>query len=989
MKKIIAVLTLCLCLTFQAKGQFGAPVFSDTSDIFGEIDTPEIEELEPVKTTPKEDDPNKESAAEVQRLELEAQKLKLEKEIAELKGKTVLTKEEKELLKIKNENLKLISLKEQLLLEQELTAVERSTKSQKYPDAVIYGQQFFRDGTFKLFQKSDEVVATENYVLGTGDVVQLEVWGYRYWSKSYTVSDAGSIDISGYQKIFVKGLTLKQAKSMIGSRLSLGGDESSFSVTVTRPRLVSVTILGEVFAPGSYTFPATNSAFNALASMGGPSDIGSVRNIYIKRDGKIRDSFDAYEYFNNVLHQRDVFLQNNDYILVMPAQNVISVNGSVRRPGKYELKNGEGLLDLLQFAGGAMPNTYFGDVLVSRIRGNAYEVVSVNLDSLRKKGKDFILNGGEFVNFKSISQDNQYAVLISGAVSVPGSYRIREGMRISSLIKNANGLTTDAYVDRGYLVRTNKDYTKTYITFSPAEIMKTKGSAADLVVNDRDSIFIFSNTEIQKFNKVKISGAVYRPITANYISGLKLGELLFMAGGLTEDADKMKGFIIRTKGDFEKELIPFNPGEVQEKGDKYDFEILPKDEVTIYSRSEFLKLYKMDVQGAVKRPSSAEFAENTRVSDLINMSGGLESTAYTKRALIMHEDLKTGLKTAQTINLEEILKNPGSSNDIVVGRNDVLRVFSLTELKTDFNVAIYGEVRKQGEYQYADNMTLQNIVDLAGGLEFVSAGTQVEVVRNLFVENGTYKFLKPQVIVTRITDNLLLDSGLTTFKLQPFDKVFIRKNPNFIPLKLVYIQGAVKYPGFYALQGEDEKLNSLITRAGGLRPDAMIDGISMIRIKKNGDSMLVVPSVRKAMRRKKSNFNLIVKGGDQIIVPFAESLVVLSGDMNIEGPDVGAYYKKGKRARYYIKNFGGGFTKTSDRRSIVVVHASGARVGSHNYILFRVTPRVTEGSTVVVNSKETAGAKSKFNIDQALNKFLTRATAVLSLIGIYKIATAK
>ncbi|MFY7947082.1 MAG: SLBB domain-containing protein [Bacteroidia bacterium] len=998
MKKLLALVAIGFLTAVGVNAQFIMPSFTDStlfSDEEEKIDTPQIiKELAP-QPVPVEKEENPQEVAEVRKLELQAQRLKLEKEIAALSEKAERTPEEEEVLRLKNENLKLVSLKEKLLLEKEYADMQKSQTAQTYPSAAIYGQQFFRDGTFKLYQKSDEVVATENYILGSGDIVQLEVWGYRYWSRSYTVSESGSIDISGYQKVFVKGLTLKQAKSMIGSRLGISGNESSYSVTVTRPRMVSVTILGEVFTPGSYSFPATNNAFNALASMGGPSNIGSVRNIYIKRDGKIRDSLDVYEYFHDIAHQRDVFLQNNDYIIVMPAKTTITISGGVRRPGTYEVKAGEGILDLLNFAGGTLPNTYFNDIIVTRIRDNKFETISVNLDSLKKIKKDFLLDGGETIQLKTITPDNDYVAEIQGAISVPGSYKIREGMRLSALIKNANGLTTQAYLERAFLVRTNKDLTQTYIPFSPIDVIQKKGTEADVMLQNQDRILIFNKTELQQFSNIKLDGAVFKPLNIAYIKGLKLGEFLFMAGGITQEADSSRGFIIRTNTDFKKVLIPFVPGEILGKGAMYDFEIMPKDEITIYSKTAFIRRYNMEIQGPVKAPVNTEFTQGTRLSDLLNLAGGLEESAFRKRALIMHQDIKTGIRTAQTVNLEEVIKNPGSEADILIQRNDIVRVFSLTELKTDFTVSVYGEVRKNGEYSYADNMTMQNLIDLAGGLEFVSAGTQIEIVRNLKLENGFYSFVKPFVIFTTITDNLNLEEGIQSLELQPFDRVFIRRNPNFIPLKLIYIDGAVLYPGYYALQGENEKLNSLIKRAGGFRPDAQISGMSIKRTLKSGEAVDVVPNAIKAMKRKRSHYNLILKGGDNIYVPFTESLVLIKGDMNNSGKIIGAYYDRGKRAKYYIRNYGGGFTRTSDRKNVVVVHSNGARVGTHRYILFRVYPKVFEGSTIEVISKvETGGGsrgggRNRLDIDATLNKFMTRATAILSIIGLYRVATAR
>jgi hypothetical protein len=144
------------------------------------------------------------------------------------------------------------------------------------------------------------------------------------------------------------------------------------------------------------------------------------------------------------------------------------------------------------------------------------------------------------------------------------------------------------------------------------------------------------------------------------------------------------------------------------------------------------------------------------------------------------------------------------------------------------------------------------------------------------------------------------------------------------------------------------------------------------------------------MNRKRSHYNLIIKGGDNIYVPFTESLVIIKGDLNNSGKIIGAYYNKGKRAKYYIRNYGGGFTRSSDRKHVVVVHANGARVGTHRYILFRVYPKVSEGATIEVLPKTENGKnRTKVDIDSALNKFMTRATAILSIIGLYRVATAR
>ena len=1008
------LITICLLLAGTGNAQFmfpgmypgmmpgyGAMTDSGKTQINIPQNNPGVKPDQPIPPPQDQEDEendgeDKKNELELKKMNLKTQRLKLEQELSYLKSKDpdLLTPEEKEVIRIQTENLKMIALQERSIIQEQQRELEKLKNKKNLPSSSTYGHQFFRDGGFRFFQKTDETAITDNYVLGTGDQVQLEVWGYRYWSKTYVVSQSGSIDIEGYQKIFVKGMSLQQARAMIGSRLGLGGQESSFSVAVTKPRMVSVNVFGEVFTPGTYTIPATNSAFNVLVSMGGPTDIGSLRNIYIKRDGKIRDSFDLYEYYADVKHQRDVFLQNNDYIIVAPAANLVNVGGAVRRPGRYELKNGETMADLIRFAGGLQPNAYLKDVLLRRIRNNDYEIQSVNYDSLLKAKKNIILNGGEAVEFKFIGVDNQFMVQISGAVSVPGHYKVKKGMRISSMIKNANGLTSDAFTERGFLVRTTKSLEKKYLTFNPAEAMAKPGTFADLELEDRDTIVIYRLTDLRKFNEVRISGAVRKPFQKQYIAGLKLGEMLFMAGGLTEDADEKSGFIMRTDANFNKRLIPFKSEEIKPGTPWFDFEIMPKDEITIYSKTAFKRNYTLTVTGPVKAGGEFAYSENTRVSDLINLAGGIETNTFKTRAIVVHTDLESGYQSLNTVNLSEVLENPDSKENIVLKQNDVLQLFDLTELKNDFTISIYGPVRREGQYSYADNMSLQNLIDAAGGLEFITAGTTVEVVRNFFFKDGKYQFLKPQVLNTTITSNLGFDDRLINLQLQPFDKVFVRKNPNFIPLKLVYIDGAVNYPGYYALQSENDKLASIIKRAGGYKPNANPNGSRLRRVQRPGDTLDIVLKTPKAMSDRKSRFNHIMKDGDYISIPYSDNLVYITGDLNKQTPnDLGAYYLRNKRAKFYIKFFGGGFTNTSDKKKVVVVYQNGRRIATRSYVFFKVYPKVKPGSTIVVNnrlkSEEPYKQRKRFSVDNFLNQTIARATTMLSVVGIYRIAIGR
>ena len=1093
----ITILVCLLSLKMQAQTFVPNSNFSDTPKIETNFAQEESEEEseEDVKSeldqTPEveEDTFITQTKAEIERLKIEAEKVKLELELAELKNadkETPLSPAEENLIRIKTQNLQLLNQKEQLLIKAELEAIEKAKSLKIYPHGVVYGHDIFRSNNFELYETTSEVVATEGYVLGTGDVMQIELWGFKYWSKSYIIGENGNINIKGYTNIFVKGLTLKQARSLIASRLGVKGNTSSLAVTVTRPRMVSVTILGEVFNPGTYTLPATNSAFNFLVAMGGPTDIGSVRNIYIKRDGLIKDSFDLYEYYNKTLHTRDVYLQNGDYVIVGPLANTVSIGGAIRKPGLYEIKNSDNLSQAIAMAGGTLKNAYLKDIVISRFKDSKYETISVNYDSLQRAGKEFNLRGVDQIAFKQIRSSLKVAIRVTGGVSVPGSYKLKSKMRISGVIKNANGLSNDAYTEKAYLVRTElKNGKKEFITFSPEDILKNPGTNKDFFVQNNDSIYIFKSWEITNKSSIQINGSVYKPFSSNYISNLKLGEFIFMAGGYTPDYDGSRGYILRTRDEFYKEIIPFTPDQVKTDSAVYNIEIMPKDVVRIFSRSDQFKKYyvrisgatikkdttliysdgltiydlirlsggleewayaektiltrtdyasnkkitfvvnldeilmdpkskknlilqrgdyievldkrtmmddfKVTISGPVRSPGKYNYTENLRLSSLILLAGGFESTAFMDRAVVLSTDIATGINTSKTIDLREIESDPLSAANVLIKPGDEVRVFDLLELAKDFNVYIGGPVKNPGEYKYSDNMSLQNLIDLSGGLDLITAGSRMEIIRNFYKMNGEYSFLKPKVILLPITNSLSVDSQMSNYLLQPFDRVIVRTNPNYVPLRKVEVNGAVLYPGVFALQGEDERINSVLLRSGGFKSLAYPEGAQLKRVT-DGDTLSIILNSKKASRRKRSHYNYILKDGDVITVPYTETIVRLMGDINIdEGLDIGVYYKSRKRAKYFIRKFGGGFTKTSDKKNVIVEHKNGARVGTRNYILFKVYPKVRKGSKIIVKSKDPknkAKGKSKVNIDTVLDNFVKRATAVLSLFVFYKIATS-
>jgi len=245
------------------------------------------------------------------------------------------------------------------------------TSKPKYPPAVLFGQEFFRNGNLKFFQKSNDTKAPDNYLIGTGDELTIQVYGYSDFKGTFRVDEDGAIYQRDFGKIYVKDLTFIDAKRLIKQRLGLvfNTENSGVEITLSYSRTIMVHIVGEVFTPGSYVIPAINSAINALVAIGGPSDVGSVRNIYLKRGGKIIDTIDVYQFLLDPQKSREIFLQNNDYIIVSPATRVIRIEGAVRKPNAYELKNNEGLMSLIKWAGGLSPTAYTKSILIKWFTG--------------------------------------------------------------------------------------------------------------------------------------------------------------------------------------------------------------------------------------------------------------------------------------------------------------------------------------------------------------------------------------------------------------------------------------------------------------------------------------------------------------------------------------------------------------------------------------------------------------------------------------------
>jgi protein involved in polysaccharide export with SLBB domain len=927
------------------------------------------------------------SEFEIRRMELQKKKLTLEAELAELMEVEEITEQDSINIRIKKENLRLLYLREQHLLKEELNALGGGEN--KFGNSGIFGHHFFRGGGIKFYQRAKDAVPSNDYLLGPTDKLHIEAWGTSRKSFDIEIGDDGYANMPFGRRVYLNGLTLGKAKKLLRLRLTQMVSNSSIDISVVRYRTITVNIIGEVFKPGSYVIPATNTAYNALTIMGGPTNIGSVRNIYIKRSGKIVDSLDVYNYMINSEKSREIYLQNNDYIIVEPLQRVVKVNGAVRRPGNYELKDHETLENLIEIAAGITETTYLKDILVYRVIDHErYEQISVNYDSIQNAKSLFILKGSDQVTFRSITKDAYQLVKISGAVNIPGNYKISNKGTIRDLLTQSNGFLREAHIGDAYIIRTDDNFIKQYIRINLENVDDPNAEVNKIKLLPYDEIHIFSKLDYLNLGTVSVTGSIKTPYSMTFAEGMTLRDAVLVAGGFIPETYLNEAYIIRTDKEFNKSFLRVNLNENIEGNTDLDSVMMePFDRLHIFSKKQFLDLGSVSISGAVREPQEMGFAENMSIQDMIIVAGGLIPETYMKRGVLIRTDETTNEKTTIVFDVDDVMNNESSAENIALEKNDEIEIFSKITMRDTFTISIQGEVHNPGDFPYAANMTLKDLILRSGGLMTSAINAKLEIVR--VFENGSDPVnlvpIQPQVITFDIGTVLELKPEFEDFILYPYDMVSIRKNPFYMDAKQVTLSGSVFYPGTYTLVSENETLADVIERAGGVRPYAFMDGVEFTRITDIGPTKIVT-NMRKALRRQKSRYNYILKDQDSIHLPVANELVKISGNIrNLDHDNLSIYFKKHRRAKYYIKHFAGGFAENSMKRNTYVKFADGRAKTTKNFLLFKIYPKPQPGSEIVVVKSEKV--KKPFNIDESLNKLTMRLTAMLTVIALVKLAT--
>ena len=593
--------------------------------------------------------------------------------------------------------------------------------------AYVYGQNLFRDKNLGYFlDKSFK--APDTYILNVGDKLTVSISNPRvFYNQSFEIDKEGFVKLDNMPRTNLKGMTVERARKVLASNFSrfYSFAQEDFQITVTAARIVTINITGDVFNPGTHTLSAGNSAFNALAAVGGPTNIGSVRNIQLFHTStgeKVR--LDVYAFLFNPGSTKDLYLFENDFIFVPPIGRVVSIEGSVVRPFKYELIDGENLMKLIEYAGGLTDNAYQSTIQIKRYVDDKEKYIDVNYKDLKNKGGDFSLLKGDAIIIRKIPENRENFASVSGAVDLPGNYELTEGMRVSDLIKKSV-IKKEARIDIAYLQRLNPDKTIQLKIININEILANPTSPANFLLQSRDSLAIFYQERFTNKDIIKVGGAVRNQVYYPYdvSKTLRVNDAVNLSGGLLNTATDF-AYIVRkdTTNRKDIEYLKINVRNAISKPNSSDNMVLmPNDSLHILSKEDFVDEGYIKVSGSVRNPGEFKFAKSLTLSDALVMANGLKLEAALNKVdifrIIMNDNqpLKT---VVATIEVDKDLNIVDTKfKDFQLQPYDQIFVRTIPKFSLQKYVTVTGEVAYPGEYALIEeNEKLSNIISRAGGL---------------------------------------------------------------------------------------------------------------------------------------------------------------------------------------------------------------------------------------------------------------------------------
>lgn len=651
------------------------------------------------------------------------------------------------------------------LLELEFKAAVDSLAGLDEDKFKVFGQSIFANKNLN-FAPNLNIPTPSDYKLGPGDEVIIDIWGSNEATIRQVISPDGFISIPDVGLVSLNGMTVKEADSYLRKKMGrsypVDGEnaDSDIKLTLGNIRTIHVNVVGEVVNPGTYFVSSLSTVYNALYLAGGVSEVGSLREISLVRNNRKVASVDLYDFIINGKTAGDVVLKDGDVITVPAYRNIVDVAGKVKRPMKYEMKDGESVMTALEYSGGFTGDAYKSNIRLIRRNGVEYQLYTVDA----ARFGEFELMDGDSLTVGQMVDRYENKVEIQGAVYQPGAYQLGDGIStVAQLVRKAEGLKGDAFVNRALLFREKEDLTREVVAVDLRAVLN--GTADDIMLMRNDSLHVSSIHDIKDIGTISIDGEVTLPGTYAFVDNMTIEDAILQAGGMLESASTAKIDISRRiKNQASQEepdsigqsfTLTFKDGYVV--GGGKDFILEPYDHISVRKSPGYFEQISVTISGEVVFPGSYALThKNERISDLVKKAGGVSSWAYVKGARLqrqMNEDEKRRVESALDfldsakdsinvdmiesansyyvgIDLSKALANPGSEADLVLREGDQLIVPEYLN-----TVKISGNVMYPNTVTYDPAFLVKDYVEMAGGYGYHSKKSKAYII----YMNGTVK----------------------------------------------------------------------------------------------------------------------------------------------------------------------------------------------------------------------------------------------------------
>ena len=614
-------------------------------------------------------------------------------------------------------------------------------KEKELDQKKVFGRDIFNNKEL-TFEPNMNIATPQNYKLGPGDAVFIDIYGASQKTIEGTISPDGEITIDGFGPVHVSGLTVAQANSKLRSTLGARYSSSQIKLTVGQTKTIMVNVMGEVKVPGTYTLSAFATVFHALYMAGGTNELGTLRSIKVYRNNTLVTVVDIYDYILNGKLTGNIRLADNDVIVVGPYDCLVNITGKVKRPMYYEMKRNESLSTLLKYSGGFAGDAYTKSVRVVRKTGQQRSVFNIEEFDMAS----FHVSDGDSVSVDSILPRYENTVELKGAVFRPGLYQLGNNINsVRSLIEHAEGITEEAFTNRAVMHRMKADRTLEVVSVDLAGILN--GTSADIPLKENDVLFVPTKQDAMVDRTITIHGEVHYPGIYKYADNETIEDFILQAGGLRESASMVKVDVARRVSDpkatVNDSIIARTYSFAIKDGFVVDgtpgFTLMPFDEVYVRKSPGYSAQQNIKVEGQAMFPGTYTLSmKNERLSDILKKAGGVTDLAYTpgarlERRITPDEKLRmqtiTNMLNSQSgndsldikkldlgntyyvgIELDKAIAEPGGDADIVLREGDRLII-------PEYNgtVKISGDVMYPNTVAYEKGKRASYYIDQAGG----------------------------------------------------------------------------------------------------------------------------------------------------------------------------------------------------------------------------------------------------------------------------------